>query len=323
MAYSRFYKLIAFTATVMCSGCGDTQKSEMITVPPDSDYQISVTSDLETSDRVKAVTFVPNSAASWLGAVVLLTEDGALYRTNGQSSKPVKISDGPYKDVFGFARQAQPGVFLALENNGSLDAFIEIDDAGNFDPIPLSFGGSPIAQFCTDSIPKDTNLWAITETSTKKLAVTIQENKAVELIENDIITLPKGTQPVACATNTSDEVWVLTDKGLFKHAEQNWQQSPYPASAQNLVVLPGNDVLLSSQSPYAHILLTDERNTQAISLSDGLSIRGIDAVSYVTVTNANLGSTFSDGVLIAVDGENQRLVMVARDYFLSEIKVTE
>jgi len=89
------------------------------------------------------------------------------------------------------------------------------------------------------------------------------------------------------------------------------------------VVLPGNDVLLSSQSPYAHILLTDERNTQAISLSDGLSIRGIDAVSYVTVTNANLGSTFSDGVLIAVDGENQRLVMVARDYFLSEIKVTE
>ena len=319
-----FYRMLLALIPLAMSACNNVDTAQTLSIQTDADLQINVTSDLATPGKVKVLTFVPNSVASWLGAIVLLTEDGGVYRTDTQSSKPIQISAGPYSDIFGFAREAQPGVFLALDKDGSVDAFIEIDDAGNFGAIPLTYDRGGFTQFCSDSSPQDENLWVIAKNgSVKKLTVDFQDNKIVELSEDDTIDIPKGTTPQACTINASEMPSVLTDKGLFSLRDGSWQSEAYPASVTGLTALPGAEGLLSSRAEPADIILTDVGISRTISLSDGLSIRGTEYVSYVTATEANMGSTFASGAVIAVDNEEQRFVMVALDYLLNELKSSE
>ena len=230
---------------------------------------VRATSDFMAPAPIIDGTVVPNSVASWLGHLILLDENGRLHRATTDSRETEIVALGKYRDVAGLARVKQAGVFLALDQGGTVKGFVENDDEGNFGPLAVSYGDLDIERFCHDETPKAESVTALTSGGE---LITLK----AEIFEDTSVTL-------------SQEVAQGTDCPV-------------------LIESDGNALTYDGTS---------------VTISEGLSIAALETPAFVMATQANMGSVYSGGLILVGDGESGRVVLISRDYFMTELGVQE
>jgi len=277
-----FLRSFTLSVTIVAlSACNNNQKSsESVATSIPADIIVRATSELNAPSPIMGATFVPNSVASWLGHIIMIDKSGNLHRSTSDS-KVRLIDEGNYKSVIGLARIKQPGVFLAITQNGTLKAFIEADDEGNFKALPISIDDSlRLSEFCANVMPLTDTIMAVDkDNKVYALPVDIADNASVTL--GDVTP----TANTSCAALTYD-----TDKSLE----------------------------LKEGSSYLSVNVSNQMKT--MSISHGLSIAGIDTPAFATATSANMGSVFRNGVVLVSEKDSGRIVLIARDYFIDSLE---
>lgn len=264
-----------------CSGKSDNNPtiSETKDIPT---IEMVATHAIDLDFPVSQLTFVPNSVAPWLGRIILLGEDGHLFSTDIEGRDPKPVGSGKFIDIFGLAREAAPGVFLAINTENKIEAFIESSDDGDFSP--MIYAGEDLANvaFCESDTP--------TRNSTRVLT-TKGELKSLEFIidGNHVQQLVKASTKAARKTKAC-KIDTKTPR-------------PYGFSANTK----------------SHTLSAISSNTGAaintIKIKNGLSIRGLNRIKYVAATQSNYGGgAYADGVLALVDKDENRIVFISLSY---------
>ena len=279
----RLLKYTILTAVLLGAAC---QSGEDTTKAVDSaaDFTLRATSDIRTPSPIKAATFVPNSVASWLGHIILLDNKWTLHRATTDSAETDLVALGKYADIIGLAREKKSGVFLALTQQGQIKAFIQSDNEGNFSPLAVSMDETRFERFCSFSAPNSSTI--IAETASGK----------VHTLEVDIF-----------------EDASLTLKGLKTQYGMN------PCEARNALPL-GTRHALKPNSKSEHVTISTDKNDIAVEITNGLSIAGIKAPGFVTVTSANMGSVFNEGALLIAEQDEGRFVLISRAYAIKELE---
>ena len=274
--------LAAFALTACNSG---DDASKTASPGSQSDLTLRATSDIKTAAPIKAATFVPNSVATWLGHIILLDKQGKLHRATTDSAETDPVALGKYTDVIGLKRDKKSGVFLALTSQGDIKAFVQTDDSGNFGPMAVSQGGQTFERFCATAESRENTIWA-------KTASKASQKLTIEIFEDSSLTL-------IAAESKGEE----TD----------------PCSANNALSLTQDYTLKPSQTANG-LTLTSDSETLSLDITNGLSIGGINEAGLVTVTTTNMGSVFNQGVVLVAEENENRVVLISRDYILKEIK---
>lgn len=277
------FKITAFTALLLVTGC---QNSEDMPKAPQSSIDITLraTSDIQTPSPIKAASFVPNSVASWLGHIILLDDKGTLHRATTDSAETDVVALGKYADVLGLVRERKSGVFLALTPQGQIKAFVQTDDEGNFGPLAISQSNQSFEQFCARAEPSGTEIWART-TSGKSQKLTVEVFEDTSLVLSAVDRIDGELDP--CAAN--EDVNLSEDYTLKPNIK-----------GDGLIITSADEIL-------------------SVDITNGLSIKGIDNIGFVTVTSANMGSVYNEGVILAADEDDGRLVLISLGYALKEL----
>ena len=282
----RLIKPITIFALAALSACQSDDKASISSSPElTADITLRATSDIQTPSPIQAASFVPNSVASWLGHIILLDEQGKLHRATTDSAETDIVALGKYTDVMGLLREKKAGVFLALTPQGQIKAFVQTDDEGNFGPMAVSQGDYDFQRFCVAANPAGTRFWAETKGGSKVFSVDIFEDTSLTINEID-----RGSDEAdLCKANSDLEL------------------------GPNHTLKPDNDS--------ANLTLSDGQKDLSVEITNGLSIGGIETAGFVTVTNANMGSVFNEGVILVADENEGRLVLISLAYALKELQL--
>ena len=271
--------------TLGLTGCkADNTDSKTPTKASAIDITLRATSDIETPSPIKAASFVPNSVASWLGHIILLDDRGALHRATTDSARTEVVALGKYADVMGLAREKKSGVFLAITRQGQIKAFVQSDDEGNYTPIAVTQSNHSFKRFCPSTDPMHRRIWADTANGPGVFSIDIFEDTSVTINEAE---LHSG------------------DTNLCE--------------ANNALTLT-QDYTLEPDNESAHLTLSNDEKDLSVEITNGLSIGGIETAGFVTVTNANMGSVFNEGVILVADENEGRLVLISLAYALKELE---
>lgn len=274
---------ITFAAiAAILTACGNPQTKGAVSPSlPATDITVNSTSEISAPAPIILATFVPNSVASWLGHIIMIDEDGNLHRSTTDSQTHL-VEKGNFTSAIGLGRIKKPGVFLAVNKKGTLKAFIEADNEGNFKPLPVSIDDNTrLTVFCQNSTPSPNSMWAVSSGGdVTEYNVLITDNASVAIE-------PKETrgQKEACTPLTYDE-----DQSI------------------------GVDI----KSRY--LTIETKGQTKTVSITNGLSIAGISNPAYASATTANMGSVFRDGVVLINEKNSGRIVLIARDYFKDAVQ---
>ncbi len=278
----RFYILLG--TILALSACQNKDATEKDTAYTQADIVVRATSELTAPSPIIQATFVPNSVASWLGHIIMIDTGGNLHRAT-TDSQVYLIDKGDYRSVIGLARIKQPGVFLAITKTGSLKAYIEADDDGNFKALPVSINDKTrLTHFCQSALPHQDVISAMSSdgiVTSYKIDVTDNASVAIAAIDDNVKTK-------ACAPLTYDKE---------------------------------DRISLADNAPHLSAIVSTEPKT--VSISNGLSIAGISNPAYVGATTVNMGSVFRNGVILTTDKDSGRIVLIARDYFVETLKSQE
>jgi len=284
-----FRHYIALPLAIALTACqsGETSPKEEASKNDKAaaDFTLRATSDIQTPSPIKAATFVPNSVATWLGHIILLDNKGTLHRATTDSAETDVVALGKYADVIGLAREKKSGVFLALTPQGQIKAFIQIDNEGNFGPLAVSQGDESFERFCATATLSGFEIWARTTSRiSQKLAVEIFEETSVTLSKEDV----EDGETDPCAANNALSL------------SETYQIKPDNADSS--------------------LIIASDDNTMTVDITNGLSIGGMSDAGFVTVTSANMGSVFNEGVILVADETQGRLVLISRGYALKELE---
>ena len=169
--------------------------------------------------------------------------------------------------------------FIALKKDGQLEAFIANDDKGGFKKTSIDGGFANVKALCrSDVIIGD------------KLRVLDQDGSLTSYlvdIKDDKLGLNKQQEakPKADKNKTS---CFLNIEGADSH---------YRIQENKLINTGGEN-----QASYS------------ISLVDGLGIKGMSKVKSLAITNANLGTVYSNGAIIVVGEDGKHIGFIALDY---------
>jgi len=271
-----------------CQSGEDVPKTEAAKATASTaDFTLRATSDIQTPSPIKAATFVPNSVATWLGHIILLDDKGLLHRATTDSAETEVVALGRYADVIGIAREKKAGVFMALTPQGQIKAFVQSDDEGNYSPLAVSQGDKNYKRFCAAATPNTSSIWAEAESGEAHFL-------KLDIFEESSITL----------TQSKKEAKALSSN---------------PCTANNTLKLD-DTYSLRPDMPSAHLTLSKGSKDMTMEITNGLSIGGIKEAGFVTVTNANMGSVFNEGVLLVADETEGRLVLISLAYALKELE---
>ncbi len=273
-------KFISYAAaglmTLGLAACsGDKAKTGDFTV-----VELVATHAFDTKQPVSALTFVPNDAAPWLGRIILMTDTGQLLSTDIEGTAFVPVTKQKYKEVYGLNRKKSAGLFIAINEAGSLEAFIESDDEGGFSAMTYSGNSLKVKRFCLSTNPEADTLKLLgTDKKTYSLNFTVKDN----VIEQ--------TSQIATTPECAGIPHFAYNKGSYQ--------------------LTNKDGLINVQSQDGNFRLV---------INDGLSIRGLKNANYVNATLANYGgAAFKDGVVAMVDADENRIVFLSLDYMAGKI----
>lgn len=80
------------------------------------------------------------------------------------------------------------------------------------------------------------------------------------------------------------------------------------------------DLLRLTQTAPSQLYAWRESGPTRISIEDGLSIAGLSNPDMVSTTQVKFGSAFNDGIVVAASKDENRVVIIARDYLLEELE---
>ena len=279
--HRRFYILLG--AILALSACqNNSPENKSVKIP--ADIVVRATSELNAPAPIIQATFVPNSVASWLGHIIMIDKNGNLHRATTDSQVSL-IDKGNYSSVIGLARIKQPGVFLAITKTGSLKAYIEADDDGNFKALPVSINdGTRLIHFCQNALPQKDQIWAISNDNVvRRYKIDVTDNASVSIAAMDDKVKTKACAPITYESEDS----------------------------------------LSIADDAPHLTAQVNAETKSVSITNGLSIAGITNPAYVGATTVNMGSVFRDGVILTTEKDSGRIVLIARDYFVEALQSQE
>lgn len=287
---SKFYSKISLIAAIaIFSACADQTSTEPKNLPI---VEMVATHAFDTKTQISSLTFIPNNVAPWLGRIIMLDENQHLFSTDIEGRTPLVINPQAYKDVAGLFRKNAAGVFLAVNENNTLEAFVQSDDAGNFTSLPVSGTGIKTAQFCRSSQPSENKLQILALDGTiRELEISVLEN----ILEFTETSTSQATQNNTCQENEGIVSTPLKLSGTTYESRAN-----------------GN----------LRIHQADGANQYLLMINDGLSIQGLSAVDYINATTANYGGgAFKNGVIALIDNNKPRIVFVSLEY--AGEKITE
>ena len=251
------------------------------------------------------------------------TESGQLHSTDIEGRTPLKIGTHSYVDTFGIFRKNAAGVFLAINENNHLEAFIQSDNAGNFKPMTYSGTGLKIVKFCHSPLPQSNTVKVLTsDGKITTIEITIQDT-VTEHVEISTRNAPQGT--ISCAYDDvnlyalSKSASTSTNVHMAKLLSTNdWKLRPSISNISTLHLLGSSqNQYLGVISDIVHLSSVQAERTDSfeVSIKDGLSIRGLKRVDYVQTTTANYGGgAFKNGVIAMIDTQSPRIVFVSLEH---------
>ena len=292
-----------------CSGKSDDKATIVETQDlPTIDMVATHAIDLDMS--VAQLTFVPNSVAPWLGRIILLDDNGRLYSTDIEGREPKPVGSGKYIDIFGLAREAAPGVFLAINTDNHIEAFIESDNDGNFSP--MIYSGEDI----------DAKLLCIAFAPAKSSAQILDASNFINTTELSLIDNVIQLETIDSFTfgaKIYDCSYDVLNYGVKTKYETVLRSKDEPRSGIGFVGTTGAQeyflVSLNKLTGLSAINIVGEVDSLQIKIKNGLSVRGLEHVKYVASTQSNYGGgAYADGVLALVDKDENRIVFISLGY---------
>ncbi|MEE9272741.1 MAG: hypothetical protein V3U57_05690 [Robiginitomaculum sp.] len=286
--------ILALALNILIISCSKTKQEAPVPVNSAITVDITATHAIELAYPIKALTFLSNDTAPWLGQVIVLTEKGKLYSTGIEGNVVKAIGSRKYKDIFGLSRKNSAGVFLAITDNNTLEAFIESDDNGNFSAMTISGNAKNLTRFCTTSKPKSNSIKALTSNGSSITELHFDITKLV--IEQSELQEILLEAPIRGCSYDDDS---------------------YTPNA-NVFSINGEPFSLSTDKK--HIVLNNaeaqDGEVYNLSIENGFSIQGLKSASFITLTTENFGGTaFKDGLVAMVDADRpKRIVFISLDY---------
>ncbi len=289
---------LLLTASILTFGlpaCSDkTSETAAMTETKDlPTIDMVATHAIEVDMPVAQLTFVPNSVAPWLGRIILLDDNGKLYSTDIEGRDPKPVGNGKYIDIFGLAREAAPGVFLAINTDNKIEAFIETSDEGDFSPMGFSGETIKARAFCTQKQPAENQISLLTSYGEY---MTLDLNITDSHLSQEILSARSNSRkPSVCKFGFPAIVLGSKDYAIQKSDLSGLfiSYSPPMKPNQKLPVL----------------------ESYRANINDGLSVRGLEHVKFIATTQANYGGgAYADGVLALVDKDENRIVFISLSY---------
>jgi len=337
--------LITSLGVAFMGGCSAEQSpssdAQVVTGPSNksqsSGFSLNATTASDIPTHIKAATFVPNLIASWFSQIIMVDIDGNLHRAVTSGFKSQAVIKGDYIDVFGFSRREAAGLFLALTRSGDIEAFVESDDDGNFKRVALSSSAKKIGRFCHDSAPLALTkggdvFWVQGQDGTLsqlKIRVNGDSAASLETLTTAVPAKGKASETSLCAVSGGTDLTTSNISGasLHKYEEegQDWTSLKSDAGFDGFAIMSSSPapsyLLLNSPSGTGldkGLFYMKDASTVPISITDGLSIKGINAPGYATVTHAKLGGALNSGALLIADPDpdNPRIVLISLEFAL-------
>lgn len=311
-------------ALIACSNDGTKISTDDIPA-----IEIVATHAIETETPITHLTFVPNDIAAWLGRVILIDKDNAVFSTDIEGRNPDKTGTQKYSDVTGVNRSQSAGVFLAInKSNNNLEAFVESNDEGQFSPLAYSGSIGDPQIFCSsDRAGLDEAMLLSTGGNLLSLSLSVNDGDDAQIstLEQSIrseIPAPSDTS-ICAASDTYIYAYAEKNSRLSIHDGSQWDHLDLGISIESMSALTLRDTPYLIMIAEDAILLFDVSNmtfTRKIEIVPGLSIAGLEKAQFVTATTSNFGGgAFSDGMIALVQKDQQRIVYISLSYFADVI----
>lgn len=275
------FRLPTLLSCLFLASCGAGESSKTGHTG-EIDVEIPVTSEILLPKKGVAYAFVPNDAAQWLSQIIILSEDGNVYQAQADAHKAIAIKGAKAKSIIGLNRPGAPGMFLALSNNGTVKAFIEINDEGQFGPAPFSSPGVKLQAFCSQADTPLDSFFAVTKEDTVvKLTVAPPNESATEILQLQLSEPSKGV--------TCNKSAVLPS--------------------------PSGEFTLSQHKDNAGIqVATESEPLKNVEITSGITIPGVETPQSVYAVSDNFGGPFNNGLVLVSDADEPRFIIISADF---------
>jgi len=297
---------------LLLTACGN---KDIVTLPSDT-VGLRITSEIQAGISADRITVIPNDVAPWLSQILLLS-GGDLYRTSAGGGKAQNVNGGDLKDMVGLMRKGEAGTALTLNQAGNLTALIEKDDEGRLARMNVSAKAESYDGFCQSSKAPSTKVIAFSKKTLFTLEIDYDGDDLMTVTQVGRENLPK--QITSCFI-AGESVFALADGQLYANGVE---RGPLPSKTHGLTGISRETdptLLYVQDSNILTSLRAATPNTRrSVLIQDGLSVMGTASIKSVFATEDSLGTTFSEGAVIAQDATSGRLILVSLPFARSTL----
>ncbi|WP_017930419.1 hypothetical protein [Robiginitomaculum antarcticum] len=313
--------IISTAALLALSACGKSNSNKADTSDTDAAeiMPITATYEFETRSKIAHIAFAPNDVASWLGALAMIGEDGALRFSDIEAINSTTAS-GRYRTAIGFDRPKAPALFAVLSEAGTWRGYVESSDTFDFSPSPIVGAPSADTIICTPYGSATTTLSTIRDEALVSYSSVISADGVLTLSAGKPrVTKISNTQ--YCVAGPDGSVLVASEAGLSRLAPDGLVIAKTKAQYSTAAYLDPDTIIAVSGGTLVQIAPETLGVTQRLAIDNGLSISGVEKIGAVFVATSPYGGTaFNEGAVFLTDAERPRVVVVSRRYFLNRIK---
>lgn len=328
---NKIAKYSAALAFCVFTACSQQSVHPKPVAPEHLTGALDATHAVDLEIKTNQLTFVPNETAPWLGRIIGFGAHKDAISMDIENRNNTKLKLAKPRSALGLSFKNNPGVFLLVDQNGALHTYIESDDKGNFVEIISSAAPNDIRRFC------------LTDTSNAARVFVLEKNYAIQgydvslnanpedkpasqltfkkSAEATFADVPQSAQD--CAVWSGDAYIRAAGKKqdvlyVQKINSSHWQSTPLPYKFSGLAPIKLNDALsfVGSYNGYFAIIPADAPSKPRFyTISDGLSIQGMDKVGRVFASNFKYGgAAFNQGVIALIAPEKNRIVYLSASY---------
>ena len=295
----------AFLSSFLLLACQDRSPGSSPTQPIEADRTITInmTFDRDIDFAVTNIAVVPNNVAPWAGSLFVIDENNALHRSGIESGTFKQISTD-IDDMSPFARVNMAGIILTRSLTGKIEGFVEVNDEGDYNPLPLSKAPNDIDVFCQTDRLTTSRIYAASGQKISALErISSGENYHIEAAEIEGLKIDKGRECLISAGG--DDIRVL--------------ETPPQAVQAGLLpnnILSGDAVLFTTAASLdsPRLYVSHEGHITAINITGGLSSKAPSQIDGFYIIQNSLGGVLRDGGLILADNKTQRLIYISLDF---------
>ncbi|HFE38341.1 MAG TPA: hypothetical protein ENK06_08000 [Gammaproteobacteria bacterium] len=323
-------------ALLMGTSCAESE--QQIPLPPIiTSKTLDATHAVTLETKAVELVFIPNEVAPWLGRIVYTSTGGSAISMDIENRNISMFKLGVTKSLLGLSFHKQPGVFLSLNQNNQVESLLESGDHGQF--VTIISSGAPVhaVSFCQVAKAQGKDIYVLEAKSRIQkysVALSVQPDaknlSRLTFTKDDGFDLKAPENTVACYVDKG-HLYSLQSKdkrtGLSSYSTQSntWQTSTLKYPSLDLVpVKLGQDMYFAfSTQGYLGLFRTDRpEDVEFYSITDGLSIKGMDKVSKVYATANKFGGTaFNQGVMALLNDDAKRIVYISTSYIADQVQI--